>query len=215
MIKAAIFDLDGTLVDSIEDIANAVNSVLHRRGLPVHGIAEYRLMVGDGARNLIRRALSPRQAGESELSALLSEFETAYRPICLDRTRAYPGIKELLAELASRSIGLCVLSNKPEAFTSLIVERLFPKIFAIVRGQGSNFPRKPDPSSALDCARGLVVEPSQVLFLGDSGVDIATGKAAGMRALGAGWGFRGTEELRTAGAEAVLGKPSELLAWLG
>ena len=220
MSRAVIFDLDGTLADTIEDIAGAVNRSLSRRGLPEHDIRLYKLMVGDGFGALIQRAIPKESRTREFIEATRAEAAADYAGRCLERTRAYPGVRELLAALASRGIPMAVLSNKPDELTKKCVAGLFPSIdFALVRGETKDFPRKPDPASALDaCARlGVTpagVTPADVLYLGDSGVDMRTAKAAGMKALGALWGFRGEAELREAGADALLASPLDLLQYI-
>lgn len=214
-MKAAIFDLDGTLADTIEDLAGAVNRALSRRGFPVHGTEAYKLMVGNGFRNLVTKALPESERSEELVEALKAEAAADYEVRCLELTKPYPGIMELLSTLAGRGLPMAVLSNKIHSQTVTVVAGLFPGIaFALVRGESPEFPRKPDPTSALDVARILGAEPHDILYLGDSDVDMRTALAAGMLALGAGWGFRGAAELRESGAAAVLESPSEFLRFL-
>jgi len=215
MKRAVIFDLDGTLADTIADLSAAINQSLACRDLPLHDLAEYRHMVGDGFRLLVMRALPPQRRSEATIGELRAEAMAYYAEHCLDRTTPYPGVPELLAVLAARGVARAVLSNKPNELSLKVVGGLFaPGSFAIVRGETAAFPRKPDPSSALDIAARLGVSPVATLYLGDSDVDMATARAAGMTALGAAWGFRGTNELSAAGADAVLAKPGELLKYL-
>lgn len=215
MAKAVIFDLDGTLADTILDIAEAVNISLASRGLPVHDIPAYKLMVGKGFANLVAQALPPgypREAAE----LIRAEASARYAAHPLDKTRAYPGIPELLEALATTGLGRAILSNKPQALVDLVVEGLFPEAgFALVRGEGPGFPRKPDPAQALDLASRLGLEPGQIIYLGDSDVDMETAHNAGMVAVGAAWGFRGARELVQAGADHVIEAPLDLLALLG
>lgn len=216
MKRAAIFDLDGTLVDSLEDISRAVNASLAARGLPVHAREAYKRMVGDGFRVLVERALPEGLREPAFVEELRAEAGAAYAARCTESTRPYPGVLGLLRELASRGLPLAVLSNKPEAQTIAVTAGCLPGIpFAFVRGDSPAFPRKPDPASALDLAGRLGLTPSDILYLGDSDVDMATARGAGMVALGAAWGYRGPEELLAAGAAAVLDEPKELLEWLG
>ena len=215
MKKAAIFDLDGTLADTILDLAGAVNRSLARRNLPEHDLGLYKLMVGDGFRNLIFRALPEALRTDAYIEAARAEAAADYAERCLERTEAYPGVRELLAALARRGIPFAVLSNKPDALTKKVVAGLFPaSAFALVRGESSEFPRKPDPASALDACARLGAEPAETLYLGDSGVDMKTARAADMTALGALWGFRSEAELRDAGADALLRSPLNLLEYL-
>jgi phosphoglycolate phosphatase len=215
MKKAVLFDLDGTLADTIQDLAGAVNRCLARRALPEHEIELYKLMVGDGFRNLIARALPESLRNEDYIESTRAEAAADYAGRCLERTRPYPGIQELLSALADRGIPLAVLSNKPDELTKKVVAGLFPfASFALVRGESPDFPRKPDPASSLDACALLGARPGETLYLGDSGVDMRTAKAAGFLALGALWGFRGEAELREAGADALLAAPLDLLRYI-
>jgi phosphoglycolate phosphatase len=215
MKHAVVFDLDGTLADTIGDLAGAVNRMLARRGLPEHGIERYKLMVGEGFRNLVTRALPEDRRGDDYIEAARAEAAADYAGRCLEATRPYPGVPELLAELAARGVRAAVLSNKPDELTNKVVAGLFPaSAFALVRGESPAFPRKPDPASALDACARLGAAPAETLYLGDSGVDMKTAKAAGFFALGALWGFRGEAELRENGADALLARPLDLLEYL-
>jgi phosphoglycolate phosphatase len=215
MKKAVLFDLDGTLADTIEDLAGAVNRMLARRGLPEHEIELFKLMVGEGFRNLVTRALPERLRSEDYVESARAEASADYAERCLVRTRPYPGVPELLTELAARGVARAVISNKPDALTKKVVAGLFPAGgFALVRGELPEFPRKPDPSSALDLCARLGAAPGETLYLGDSGVDMKTAKAAGFLALGALWGFRSEAELREAGADALLARPLDLLEYV-
>lgn len=216
MKQAVIFDLDGTLADTIDDIAAAVNRALARRALPEHDRELYKLMVGNGFRQLIVRALPESlRSNKAYLEATRAEAAADYAGRCLERTQAYPGVRELLAALAARRVALAVLSNKPDELTRKCVAGLFPSInFAVVRGETEAFPRKPDPASALDACSRMGVSPSEVLYLGDTGVDMETARAAGFTALGALWGFRTEEELRESGADHLLPGPLDLLQYL-
>ena len=215
MKKAVIFDLDGTLADTIADLSGAVNRCLSRRNLPEHQAEDYKLMVGEGFRNLIARALPEELRTDEYIEAARVEASADYAGRCLERTAPYAGVRELLVALAARGIPMAVLSNKPDALTKKCVEGLFPSIsFALVRGESEAFPRKPDPASALDACARLGLRPEETLYLGDSGVDMRTAKAAGMTALGALWGFRSAPELREAGADALLTSPLTLLEYL-
>ena len=215
MKRSVLFDLDGTLADTIEDLAGAVNRMLARRDLPRHDLGLYKLMVGDGLRNLVTRALPEDLRREDYIEAARAEAAADYDLRCLEATAPYPGIPELLAELGRRGVTCAVISNKPDAQTKKVIAGLFPGgAFALVRGETPDFPRKPDPASALDICGRLGVAPGDTLYLGDSGVDMKTAKAAGFTALGALWGFRGEAELREAGADALLARPLDLLEYL-
>lgn len=210
---AVVFDLDGTLVDTLADIGHAMNAALAALGQPGHPFEAYRGFIGEGVRRLAERALPP---GRGDLvDAATAEFRRVYGEHLLDRTRPYPGVPELLDGLVAAGVPLAVLSNKPDPATRRIVESLFARWpFAEIGGERPGVPRKPDPAAALAIADALGVAPARCLFVGDSGIDVATARAAGMVAVGAGWGFRGADELRAAGADVVLGAPPELLPLL-
>lgn len=211
-MKAVIFDLDGTLVDSIQDIALAMDTVLERHGFPGHALSEYRQLVGWGVRNLVARSL-PREAVEdARVNALTAEMLDYYQRFPVVHSTPYAGIPELLAGLATRNIPTAVLSNKADAVTKAVVAELFPNHpFRFVFGERAGVPRKPDPTAALEIAGLLQLRPDQIAFMGDSAVDIETARRAGMLPLGAPWGFRGHEELREAGAQHILEDPREAL----
>jgi phosphoglycolate phosphatase len=215
MKKAVIFDLDGTLADTIEDLAGAMNRSLRMRGMPEHDFGEYKLMVGDGFRTLVLRALPELSRDDALVQECLREAAAYYEERCLDMTRPYPGAGELLAALAERGVAMAVLSNKPDELTRRVTLGLFPSVpFRLIRGETPEFPRKPDPASALEACARLGAAPSEALYLGDSSVDMRTARAAGIQALGASWGFRGEAELRAAGADAILARPLDLLEYL-
>jgi len=185
---AVLFDLDGTLVDTLVDIAGAMNHVLDAAGFPTHPLAAYRGFVGHGVRELAARALPDDAADQAELTA--DAFLTRYDAHLLDATRPYDGATAFLHGLAATGTILAVLSNKPDAQTRRIVETLFPDVpFRIVRGQRPEVPAKPDPQSALLIADALGVAPDRCTFVGDSTVDIETAKNAGMCCAAVTWGF--------------------------
>jgi len=211
---AVIFDLDGTLADTLDDIAAAMNAVLERRGLPAHERAAYRLMIGQGLRNLVHEALPASRRDDDEVAAAcLDDMMAEYRRHLLDRTRLYDGVAELLARLRDEELGLAVLSNKADELTQRIVAALVePGTFDVVLGARPDLPRKPDPTAAVLVAERLGVAPARVAYLGDSGVDMRTAVAAGMIAVGVTWGLRGREELLASGARLLLDHPLELVA---
>jgi phosphoglycolate phosphatase len=209
-IEALIFDLDGTLVDTLDDIADALNRVLGARGLPVHARAAVRAMIGEGAANLVRAALPP--VARDLVPDVLEEFRRDYFAKVLVRSAPYPGVAGLLAELARRGLPMCVLSNKPHAPTRALVAALFATTpFVEVAGQRPERPIKPDPTVALELARAMGVAPAACGFVGDSGVDMRTASAAGMRGIGVTWGFRDAAELIEHGAAALIEVPEQLL----
>lgn len=203
-----IFDLDGTLIDSLDDIADAMDHVLDGLGLPRRTRDEYERFIGEGARLLVRRSVGGRADLEDEAFAA---FRARYSSRLLVSTRPYPGVEELLASLAARGAPTAVLSNKPHDATVKIVRALFPDHpFVLVLGHREDTPRKPDPTSAFEIARAMGLAPRDVLFVGDTAVDVATARAAGMVPIGVLWGMRSREELEAAGATHLIAEPGEL-----
>jgi len=213
MTRAVLFDLDGTLADTLADLANATNWALAQLGCPTHAMNSYRHMVGDGARQLCARALpTDRQDRLDEAAKLM---RTRYAEHWHDETRLYPGIADLVAALAKRGLSLAVLSNKPDDFTHQVVAHYFPSNpFQVVRGHLPGVPLKPDPAAALDIARHLNIPANEWLYLGDTNTDMRTACAAGMLTVGVLWGFREREELLENGAQALVERPEQVLTLL-
>ena len=215
--KAVIFDLDGTLLDTIEDIAGATNRVLEARGLAPFGIEETKLLVGDGIDEMVRRTFALRGVGplsNAEVDVIIQEYRREYQSCWRAHSRPYFGMSELLDELARRRVKTALRSNKSHPFTTaMTAELLAGSRFDIVRGAIPGVPLKPDPASALAIAVELGVEPAACIFLGDTSVDMKTATAAGMFAVGALWGFRTADELVASGAAALVSSPRELLEW--
>ncbi|MBF0499216.1 MAG: HAD family hydrolase [Candidatus Riflebacteria bacterium] len=211
--RVVLFDLDGTLIDSLGDLANSLNAVLMRAGFPGHPVSAYGMMIGDGMDMLVRRALPAAKREDEECAVRVkSEMEVEYGRRWAETTLPYSGIPELLDELTRRGVKLAVLSNKPDPFTQLIVSRLLPRwSFSEIVGAKPGVPRKPDPFSAIAIARRMNFSPEMFLYLGDSGVDMQTARSAGMFPLGALWGFRSADELRLNGARELIEEPRQLL----
>jgi phosphoglycolate phosphatase len=216
--RAVIFDLDGTLLDTIVDIADASNRVYEARGLAPFSIAEMKTLVGDGAEELIRKVFVWRgrpAPGDVEVADILKDYRREYEACWRGHSRPYSGIPELLAEIGRRDVKTAVLSNKSHTFTTLMTAELLAGFrFDLVRGAVPGVPLKPDPASALAITGELGVEPAACVFLGDTSVDMQTATAAGMFAVGALWGFRTADELLASGASALVTSPHELLNWL-
>lgn len=208
---AVLFDLDGTLLDTLADLAGAGNEVLKTLGYPEHPVDAYRYFVGDGLATLVERIL-PEDRRTAEIMAEAQEaFQRIYSVSWNRRSAPYPGISALLDQLSSHGLRLAILSNKPDAFTRMCVEQLLPGwTFAPVFGQRPGVPKKPDPAGALEVAAALALAPREILYLGDSGTDMRTACAAGMDAVGVLWGFRTAEELRAAGAHHLIAAPQDL-----
>jgi len=210
--SAVIFDLDGTLLDTLADISHAANRVLSDQGLPVHAIESYRQFVGEGVRVLFRQALPERLRSEDRVAQCAAAFQRAYAEQWHVHTRSYDGIRELLAELVRRDVQLSVLSNKPHRFTRLCIERFLPQTpFRHIFGQREGVPRKPDPAAAIDMGRNSGVPAEQIVYVGDTAIDMQTARAAGMYAVGVTWGFRPAAELQATGACRLIDHPLELL----
>ena len=207
-----IFDLDGTLADSLADIASAMNRTLRAHGFPVHPVSAYRTFVGEGVRKLVERALPP---GTEELrEAFVAAYQADYAENLLNETRLFPGIPEVLDRLESARIPVAVLSNKPEEPTRRLVDALCSRWeFRAVFGERPGVPRKPDPAAALALADALAAPPGSVAFVGDTSVDMLTARAASMRPVCVLWGFRPNEVLAS-GAVAA-GTSDELASILG
>ncbi len=211
LYKAVLFDLDGTLLDTLEDLANAGNRVLAARSLPVHPVAAYRYFVGDGIATLVERILPPSHRTTEEIARTVTAFQCEYAKNWHVHSAPYAGIAAMLDALVAAGLRLAVLSNKPEDFTRLCVERLLaPWSFAPVFGQRPGVPKKPDPAGALAAARELRLTPEEILYVGDTSIDMRTARSAGMDPVGVLWGFRGAEELRSAGAARLIRDPAEL-----
>ena len=210
-MKAAIFDLDGTIADTLCDLADAVNGGLREIGYPEHSCDEYRYMVGNGAWKLCERALPDEHKDETpELHRL---FSVNYGRNFLDKTRLYDGIHEVMVRLSEAGVKLAVATNKPEEFAELLIGRLLPDIpFVRVLGGRRDRPSKPDIQMIAEVLAALPDEDCEAYMIGDSNVDIQTGRNAGIHTIGCAWGFRGRSELEAAGAEFVIDKPEEIVS---
>jgi phosphoglycolate phosphatase len=211
-----LFDLDGTLLDTIEDLGTSMNAVLFSHGFPLHPIDSFRFFVGDGVETLVTRAIPESRRGDGGLLALcVDEMRMEYGKRWKEKTRPYPGITRLLDRLSDFGVIQAVLSNKPHEFVVKMLMHYFPGTeFRAVLGRRPEFPKKPNPASALEISRIAGVPPGGFLYLGDTNTDMLTAKAAGMFPIGALWGFRTEGELREAGAERVVGHPMDLISLL-
>ena len=213
--KAVLFDLDGTLLDTIDDIGDAINRVLKQNGFSTHNMDTYRRLVGNGALNTIIGALPEDKRIDSVINPCLKAFQEDYSRNWNVKTRAYDGIPELLDSLTDRGVKITVLSNKPHRYTKQCMDGFLPDWdFDVVFGQRDDVPRKPDPAGALEIAEKLDLSPSDFLYLGDTEVDMKTSIDAGMFPVGVLWGFRSAEELKENGAEVLIKRPFEALALL-
>jgi phosphoglycolate phosphatase len=213
--RGIIFDLDGTLADTLSDIANSMNRVLLDRGYPLHPAGDYRYLIGRGLENLVSASLPRESRLPSIITSCLASLIEDYRDNCLVDSHLYPGINSLLLRLQEMNFKLAVFSNKADDLTQLIVRSLMPEIrFGQIVGARIDFPKKPDPSGARFISNYLELSPEQMIYLGDSDVDMQTARRAGMLAVGVLWGFRTKEELLLNGADHLLSDPSDLMMLL-
>ena len=213
---AIIFDLDGTLVDSLGDIAGSVNRVLEAAGLPVHPVDAYRQFVGDGIEMLTRRALPETRRSDADVARFTQAAKDEYDRSWAENSRPYPMIPELIERCRKAGLKTAVLSNKPhDPAVAMVAKLLGDARFDQVWGARPDIPRKPDPAGALEMARTLGVSPDRCIYIGDMPVDVETAAAAGMFAAAALWGFRGAGELLAAGAQALFRSPADLFSWIG
>jgi len=213
--KAIIFDLDGTLLDTLEDIANAANRVLVAKGFPPRSLDVHRKAVGSGARVLMERILPSEKKDPSTIQECFEAFRKDYGDNWNVKTKPYRGIPELLDELQRRKMKMAVLSNKRADFTRKCVENILVKWkFDAVLGGEDGLPSKPDPAGAVEIVNRLGISAKEFIYLGDTGVDMETAKKAGMFAAGALWGFREKEELLMFGADILIERPMDLVKML-
>lgn len=211
-ISAVIFDLDGTLLDTLADLAGCMNSVLAAAGHPTHPQTEYRYFVGEGMETLVRRTLPASHRNDAEVAARLADMRDEYGQRWSETSRPYAGIADMLGALTEQRLPLTILSNKPDDFTRLTVETLLSDWrFAEVRGMRDDTPAKPDPAGAIAIAEALGVPAQRVLYVGDTATDMKTGTAAQMVTVGVTWGFRERDELEAHGAHSVIDEPMQLL----
>lgn len=209
MKKAVIFDLDGTLLNTLDDLKDSVNVALKEQGLPERTLEEVRQFVGNGIHKLIERAV-PEGVTSENVEQVFGTFRSYYMEHCQDKTCAYPGIQELLAELTSREISMAIVSNKADAAVKELAKQYFSEITVAI-GERDGIARKPAPDSVFEALRLLGVSKEDALYVGDSDVDVATAKNAGLPCVAVTWGFREEEFLRSLKPENIIHKPEELL----
>lgn len=205
-----IFDLDGTLADTLADITDAINAVFAGAGLPCQSQARIRSLIGEGLANLLRLASGVEDT--ERIAVLVERYRSAYTERLVEHTTIYPGIKAMLDGLTDRTVPMCVLSNKPHEYTAPICRRLLaPWPFVHCLGAGDEATRKPDPSVALALAENMNRSPGDVFFVGDSGTDIVTAANAGMVSVAVTWGYRERSELEASGPGHIVDRPGQLL----
>lgn len=213
--KAVLFDMDGTLLDTLEDIADSMNEVLRQHGFATHDLEAYKYYVGNGMDVLVRRALPAAHRNQEMIAACLARMRQEYTNRWRNNTTVYEGISGLLDGMQETGIKLAILSNKADDFTREMAAELLSRwSFDQLLGARPNIAKKPDPAAALEIAENLQLSPRDFLYLGDTSVDMTTACQAGMYPVGVLWGFRGAEELLDSGARMLITHPSDLLSWL-
>ncbi|QSW90923.1 HAD family hydrolase [Flavobacterium endoglycinae] len=209
--KGIIFDLDGTLVNSLEDISDAMNKVLQGLNFPTHTYDTYQYFIGSGLRNLVSKALPSTNNSDEQIEICFECMINEYREICTLKTKPYDGIVELLENLTSQNIKMAVFSNKADELTKKIASEIFPNHFDIAVGLSTEALKKPNPFEALAIGKKWNLNPEEILFVGDSDIDMQTAVNANMFPVGVTWGYRTEEELKNSGAKLVVNKASELI----
>lgn len=213
--KAVIFDMDGTLLDTLEDLADAMNLTLEDKGLPTHPVKAFRYFVGNGAAELVSRTLPPEKRNNDLIAECLEAFLREYDRNWNRKTRLYDGVPELLDALTAKEIPMAVFTNKPQHYAELCIQEFLPKWkFEVVLGQREGHPMKPDPVVPREIAEHLGLAPEAFLYLGDGDADMKTAVNANMFPVGALWGFRSEKELQDSGAVEVIRRPMELLEFV-
>jgi phosphoglycolate phosphatase len=209
--KGIIFDLDGTLVNSLEDISDAMNNVLTNLNYPTHTYDAYQYFIGSGLRNLVSKALPASNNSENEIEVCFENMIAEYREICTLKTKPYAGIVDLLDDLVSRDIKLAVFSNKADELTKKIASEIFPDYFNTAVGLSTEALKKPNPFEAIEISKNWKLKTEEIIFIGDSDIDMLTATNANMFPLGVSWGYRTEEELIASGAKLVINTPSDLI----
>ena len=211
--KGLIFDLDGTLLDTLKDLADAANASLDHFGYPVHPEDSYRYFVGEGLEILVRRIL-PDSATGDDVKKIMEKFAELYTGNWNANSAPYPGILDMLQTLSDAGLQLAILSNKPHPFTKICVETFFPDCsFTCVYGKRDGIAKKPDPVGALEIAEKMNLSVDEILYVGDTATDMQTGNNAGMKTIGVEWGFREREELEQNNAWKIASTPAEVLSY--
>ena len=207
--RLVMFDLDGTILDTLEDLTDSVNAVLRKHGFPTHSIDAVRSFVGKGIFTLIQKAVPANTDGE-KLNAVFEDFKIYYAAHCADKTKPYEGIADLLLALRHAGVLTAVVSNKADFAVKALVDRYFYGLFDMAVGEKEGIPRKPAPDSVLEVMRTLGCTASEAVYIGDSDVDVATAKNAGLDGIFVTWGFRPSEFLRACGAKTLASTLEEI-----
>lgn len=216
MINACIFDLDGTLTNTLHTLAYFVNTETAKYGLPPAPVEAFKYFAGNGARTLIQRTLAYHSIHDTQLEdRILKNYNAAYDANFLHLCTVYPGVADMVMELYKKKIKLAVLSNKPQPTTEKVVEAFFgTSMFSAVFGQREGVPIKPNPAGVFEILQQFRCEPSECLYIGDTAVDMETGNAAGLTTVGVLWGFRERKELEESHAAYIIEKPEDILTLL-
>lgn len=214
MYKAVIFDLDGTLVNSLDDLAVATNYALEQHGFKPYPVEDYKYLVGDGMVKLIERAISTDNISPDTFKAVFDCFMNYYRGHYLVHTKEYEGVIEAVNTLKDMGLKLAVVSNKADDMTNIIVKEFFGDSFDRVTGKREGYPTKPDPTLTLKIIDEMGVKPEECIFVGDSGMDCANAVNSGCYPLGVLWGFRQKEELLQNGAKTIINHPNEIVPFV-
>ncbi len=210
MIKAVLFDLDGTLVNSLEDLADSTNYALKKYGFPIHETEKYKYFVGDGMQKLIERVLPENSRDNDTKAKVFESFWNYYAKHYLDKTVAYEGIHNVIETLKNKGILVAAVSNKADQMAKIVINKIFGDVFDFVTGKREGYPTKPDPKLTLEVIKELGVTPKECVFVGDSGMDMLAAKNSGCIAFGVLWGFRKADELRLNGADYLFENPNEI-----
>ena len=215
MKKLVIFDLDGTLLNTIADLAHSTNHALRELGIGAHPLESYPYFVGNGIRKLFERALPATLRTQEMVEKVRTIFLAYYDVHNTDETTIYPGVAELLRELQNRGVQIAVASNKYQSATEKLMQEYFPEIhFVSILGQREGIPPKPDAGIVKDTLKSAGVTEAEALYVGDSGVDMQTASNSGVESVGVTWGFRPMEELQQSGAKHLIENPKELIKWI-
>lgn len=212
MIKACIFDLDGTVADTVTTIAHFGNAALNHFGFPAIEVEKYKIMVGNGASVLVRRMMDAVNAPDELYEQVRVYYNTTYDNDFMYLTKPFDGILSMLQGMKDAGIKIAVVSNKPDSTTCKVCEELFGTLLDLARGGREGVPLKPNPQAIFETMEDLSVSSEECLYIGDTGTDMETGKNAGLYTIGVTWGFRGEDELKKFGADVIVSSPEEILA---
>lgn len=211
--ELAIFDLDGTLLNTLEDLADSMNAVLKQFGYPERSLAEVRNFVGNGIRKLVERS-APSGTASGEIDRMFEAFLPYYKEHCADKTKPYEGICELLTNLRGRGVKIAVVSNKADTAVKALCEQYFPGFFQEAVGERAGIARKPAPDTVNEVLKNLQTKKGKAVYIGDSEVDVQTAQNAGLDCIAVSWGFRDVSVLKEAGAQNIVAAPEDILAYL-